>query len=1093
MLAPKAIGKDGKKYGHQGGVEYVYSDYDEKMWPVEIKKYIASNCPLLKPEEEQTGPPRVPLIPITDQESQANQTTTTEETEEKLDEVTNQARAALNEKKGEAEGDVTNTQLDQMLTEVANSETVVAAATIAAAALDTVESSSAPPSTTSSTSTSSSTSTAPPVPPVPKQLEEMTDLEKSIEEARKSTIELIHADNRPWMDDDDNYAKYGGKVHFMYVDLPFGIMKMRGNKVADQDYISKEDLGAFFINSKRYLHEDGITFVLCGQLQLNKVLKALTVANYAYVQTFTLIKDSSVISATSANKLVNCSVFGAIAFANSTRYLCTTRFPASISQAAHKMDTLNPQGNTIQGVRPPARYLRYGPLTENDMLQLNKDGSLGHSLRRKRKSRSKGVHKNLRSPILRPQEKSIELCMILAYRFCPPAGIVGDFFAGTASMALACIALGRHYLGIEIDRHCYIAAYNRMAETFTQHYQQQRALEELRTKPFNTAVKIKQDTNFGRTQRSWMYDLFDDDVKDEDADHEGEENFIPDQCLTDITTNIHFAENDVSRYKAIINSNLQCIMCGISIISTDEIAYCSFDCANAYNDAMGQVHRAKQRIVEDGTMDIRVIAADDTTVYEAKDAKEKDVETVRQLMILLRGEEVAEDRRVLKRELMKIEDSMIIPSHVTTVFCEKFFLNFICPAYALYEGGLECDCKKYHVEVFDDELPGLPETSKKGLRARKQFRPLEFIAPYYGPLKCESQIDEMRPDFAALKNKLVAVPDLDFDEFRFVIDGHESCAATYCNDPMACKNLNRGEKMKLINARLVYNEGMNFRPSLVYSLGFIPTGCVMLQAVREINPGDPIYISYGDLYWEEQRRQFEKVPQLRRYTHMEEFKFYHLRRLVSKGTGEDGRACVVPYSLRLNPVQSAELDIITQLPRDVLIKLPPVSQVGFNDAYITALLRHADRNNKQMIIALRRISMMLALEMPVPDEESRGVPPEYVEKVKKATGKVRLRYDPRFQFVKELNKKTLQQMFKSAGENEEEISRLHKFSVELGEGKPIEEVATTEADLPFVSRIYREMHYRECFKVVSRQLPIFPLSVDNASIPKKATHRKAAK
>jgi hypothetical protein len=192
-------------------------------------------------------------------------------------------------------------------------------------------------------------------------------------------------------------------------------------------------------------------------------------------------------------------------------------------------------------------------------------------------------------------------------------------------------------------------------------------------------------------------------------------------------------------------------------------------------------------------------------------------------------------------------------------------------------------------------------------------------------------------------------------------------------------------------------------------------------------------------------------------------------------------------------VQSAELDIITQLPRDVLIKLPPVSQVGFNDAYITALLRHADRNNKQMIIALRRISMMLALEMPVPDEESRGVPPEYVEKVKKATGKVRLRYDPRFQFVKELNKKTLQQMFKSAGENEEEISRLHKFSVELGEGKPIEEVATSEADLPFVSRIYREMHYRECFKVVSRQLPIFPLSVDNASIPKKATHRKAAK
>ena len=189
-------------------------------------------------------------------------------------------------------------------------------------------------------------------------------------------------------------------------------------------------------------------------------------------------------------------------------------------------------------------------------------------------------------------------------------------------------------------------------------------------------------------------------------------------------------------------------------------------------------------------------------------------------------------------------------------------------------------------------------------------------------------------------------------------------------------------------------------------------------------------------------------------------------------------------------MQQAELDIITQLPREVINKLPALSQVGLNDAQVSAVLKPEDRKNRDLIIAARITSMMLALDMPLPEQLQSALQPANFEKVKKMTTKVRLRYDPRFQFVKELNKNTLKQMFKVA-EDGNELDRLQKFSVELGEGKPIDEVATAAEDLPFVKRIYREMHHRECFKFVSRQLPNHPLTHEKVLIAKKKTHRKA--
>lgn len=52
---------------------------------------------------------------------------------------------------------------------------------------------------------------------------------------------------------------------------------------------------------------------------------------------------------------------------------------------------------------------------------------------------------------IHPTEKPVDLLEILVRTSCPIVGTVGDFFAGSASCAEACVTLGRNYVGCETD------------------------------------------------------------------------------------------------------------------------------------------------------------------------------------------------------------------------------------------------------------------------------------------------------------------------------------------------------------------------------------------------------------------------------------------------------------------------------------------------------------------------------------------------------------------------------------------------------------------------------------------------------------------
>jgi site-specific DNA-methyltransferase (adenine-specific) len=47
---------------------------------------------------------------------------------------------------------------------------------------------------------------------------------------------------------------------------------------------------------------------------------------------------------------------------------------------------------------------------------------------------------------------------------CPPGGIVGDWFAGSGSVGVAALKLGRSYVGCEIDVEYYASALKRLDE-----------------------------------------------------------------------------------------------------------------------------------------------------------------------------------------------------------------------------------------------------------------------------------------------------------------------------------------------------------------------------------------------------------------------------------------------------------------------------------------------------------------------------------------------------------------------------------------------------------------------------------------------------
>lgn len=59
--------------------------------------------------------------------------------------------------------------------------------------------------------------------------------------------------------------------------------------------------------------------------------------------------------------------------------------------------------------------------------------------------------RNMHRRAIHPTEKPAGLLEILIKTSCPPAGLVGDFFAGSGSAGDACALTERRYIGCEID------------------------------------------------------------------------------------------------------------------------------------------------------------------------------------------------------------------------------------------------------------------------------------------------------------------------------------------------------------------------------------------------------------------------------------------------------------------------------------------------------------------------------------------------------------------------------------------------------------------------------------------------------------------
>lgn len=58
---------------------------------------------------------------------------------------------------------------------------------------------------------------------------------------------------------------------------------------------------------------------------------------------------------------------------------------------------------------------------------------------------------SMKGRAIHPTEKPVPLLEVLVRMSCPPDGLVGDLFAGSGAGGEACRALGRRYVGCEID------------------------------------------------------------------------------------------------------------------------------------------------------------------------------------------------------------------------------------------------------------------------------------------------------------------------------------------------------------------------------------------------------------------------------------------------------------------------------------------------------------------------------------------------------------------------------------------------------------------------------------------------------------------
>lgn len=71
------------------------------------------------------------------------------------------------------------------------------------------------------------------------------------------------------------------------------------------------------------------------------------------------------------------------------------------------------------------------------------------------------------SEMLRGEQKAVATCAELIQRYSFPGALVIDMFTGTGSTAVACMLLGRSFVGSDIDKDVVSAAKKRCVELMT--------------------------------------------------------------------------------------------------------------------------------------------------------------------------------------------------------------------------------------------------------------------------------------------------------------------------------------------------------------------------------------------------------------------------------------------------------------------------------------------------------------------------------------------------------------------------------------------------------------------------------------------------
>lgn len=112
--------------------------------------------------------------------------------------------------------------------------------------------------------------------------------------------------------------------------------------------------------------------------------------------------------------------------------------------------TMDATKRTVQRKKRPPHF---GPINQSAYESHDGGPRLMRSVLRVRSCHGRAIH---------PTEKPVDLLRILVRTSCPPGGVVGDWFAGSAALAEACRLEGRDYIGCESNPEYFAKAARRI-------------------------------------------------------------------------------------------------------------------------------------------------------------------------------------------------------------------------------------------------------------------------------------------------------------------------------------------------------------------------------------------------------------------------------------------------------------------------------------------------------------------------------------------------------------------------------------------------------------------------------------------------------